>query len=133
MTIVDQLYTLEKERCACIVAQDYQRLGELLSASLIHTHTRGNVDTRESYLAFVSGVIESLELRREVLTVLPLGVSAAVMHGKQINRARRRGHPEEVLVEAMVTQVWALESDGQWRVVAFHATPLGAAPPAVPR
>lgn len=133
MSIADHLNALEDERCRCIVEQNYQRLGELLSPSLIHTHTRGNVDTRESYLAFVSGVIESLELRREGLQVLPLGETAAVMHGKQINRARRRGHTEEVLVEAMVTQVWAREADGQWRVAAFHATPLGAPPPAVAR
>ena len=133
MSITQMLIALEEERCRCIVEQDYQRLRELLSPALIHTHTRGNVDTRESYLAFVSGVIESLELRREGLRVVPLGDSAAVMHGRQINRARRRGHDEEVLVEAMVTQVWALEGDGHWRVAAFQATPLGAAPPAVAR
>ena len=132
-SLIDRLNALEAERCRCIVEQDYQRLGELLSPSLIHTHTRGNVDTRESYLAFVSGVIESLALRREGLRVVTIGTSAAVMHGKQINRARRRGHTEEVVVEAMVTQVWALEADDLWRVVAFHATPLGAPPPAVPR
>ena len=132
-TIVEHLKTLEAERCRCIVEQNYERLGELLSPSLIHTHTRGNVDTRDSYLAFVSGVIESLELRREDLRVLPLGDAAAVMHGKQINRARRRGHTEEVVVEAMLTQVWALEADRQWRLVACHATPLGAPPPAVAR
>ena len=133
MSIVDQLMKLESERCRCIVEQDYERLGELLSPSLIHTHTRGNVDTRESYLAYVRGVIELLELRREDLRVLPIGNSAAVMHGKQVNRARRRGHAEEVVVEAVVTQTWALEGDGQWRLAAFHATPLGAPPPAVPR
>jgi ketosteroid isomerase-like protein len=133
MSVTEQLMALEAERCRCVVEQNYQRLGDLLSRSLIHTHTRGNVDTRESYLAFVSGVIESLELRREGLQVLPLGETAAVMHGKQINRARRRGHTDEVLVEAMVTQVWAREGDGQWRLAAFQATPLGTAPPAVSR
>jgi hypothetical protein len=40
---------------------------------------------------------------------------------------------EEVLIEAIVTQVWARESDGQWRVAAFQATPLGIAPPSVVR
>jgi ketosteroid isomerase-like protein len=133
MSIAEQLVVLEVDRCRCVVEQDYQRLGELLSHSLIHTHTRGNVDTRESYLAFVSGVIESLELRREGLQVLPLGDTTAVMHGKQINRARRRGDTEQVLVEAMVTQVWVCEADGQWRVAAFHATPLGVPPTSMPR
>jgi ketosteroid isomerase-like protein len=133
MSISEELMALEAERCRCIVEQNYERLGELLSPSLIHTHTRGNVDTRGSYLAFVGGVIESLELRREGLQVLPLGDAVALMHGRQINRARRRGHTEEVLVEAVVTQVWVREVDGQWRVAAFHATPLGTAPPAVAR
>jgi ketosteroid isomerase-like protein len=132
-SIIDQLKALEAERCRCIVAQNYQRLGELLSASLIHTHTRGNVDTRESYLDYLGGVMESLELRREDLRVVPIGTEAALMHGKQVNRARRRGHTEEVVVEAIVTQVWARETDGQWRLAACHATPLGAPPPAVPR
>jgi ketosteroid isomerase-like protein len=128
MSNIQQLTELESERCRCIVAQDYQRLGELLSTALIHTHTRGNVDTRESYLAYVSGVIESLELRREDLRVIPVGDTTAVMHGKQINRARRRGHTEVVVVEAVVTQVWVKEDDEQWRLAAFHATPLGAPP-----
>jgi ketosteroid isomerase-like protein len=56
------------------------------------------------------------------------------MHGKQVNRARLRGKTDgEVRVEAMVTQVWAREVDGPWRMVAFHATPRGAPPPAVAR
>jgi hypothetical protein len=49
MSVTEQLMALEAERCRCVVEQNYQRLGDLLSRSLIHTHTRGNVDTRESY------------------------------------------------------------------------------------
>jgi hypothetical protein len=124
---------LEQERCRCIVEQRFDRLRELLSERLVHTHTRGNVDTRDSYLAFISATIESLELRREDLRVIALGEHAAMLHGRQINRARRRGTAEEMLVEAMVTQVFAMEGDGQWRMVAFQATPLGPAPPAVSR
>jgi hypothetical protein len=128
-----RLLALEQERCHCIVEQRFDRLRELLSERLVHTHTRGNVDTRDSYLSYISGVIESLELRREDLQVIVLGETAAVMHGKQINRARRRGHTQEVQVEATVTQVFAREDDGQWRMVAFQATSLGEPPPAVPR
>ncbi len=66
---------------------------------------------------------------------MPLGPDAAVMHGKQVNRARLRGKPAEteISVESVATQVWAREGDGRWRLVAFHATSLGAPPPAVPR
>ena len=128
------LLALEDERCRAIVAQDFERVGALLSPRLVHTHTRGNTDDRESYLNYARHVVEILDLQREGLRVLPIGDDAAVMHGKQVNRARLRAKPDgEVRVEAMVTQVWAREDDGQWRMVAFHATPLGAPPPAVAR
>ena len=78
-------------------------------------------------------MVEILDLQRESLRVIEVGRDAAVMHGKQINRARRRGKDGEVRVEAMVTQVCAREADAQWRMVAFQATPLGAPPPAVAR
>lgn len=131
MEVPDHLLALEDARCRAIVEQRYERLSELLSDRLIHTHTRGNHDDKASYMAFVSGVIESLELRREDLRVIPLGDAAAVMHGKQVNRVRKRGTTEEVRVESTVTQTWAKEADGQWRVVAFQATSLGPLPPPV--
>lgn len=133
VTMTEEVLALEAERCRCIVEQRFDVLAGLLSARLVHTHTRGNVDTRDSYLAYVSDIIESVELRREDLRVVELGPDAALLHGRQINRVRRRGHDEEVRVEAMVTQVFHREADGCWRMVAFQATPLGAPPPAVPR
>ena len=132
-SIADILTGREQERCRCIVDQDFDALRELLSPALIHTHTRGNTDDRDSYLRYARDVVEILDLQRESLRVIEVGRDAAVMHGKQINRARLRGKDGEVRVEAMVTQVWAREADAQWRMVAFQATPLGAPPPAVAR
>jgi ketosteroid isomerase-like protein len=127
------LMALESERCRHIVSQDYSALEKLLSSQLVHTHTRGNQDTRESYLRYLSTIVEILDLRREGLHLQWIGDGTAIMHGKQTNRARLRGKTEEVHVEAQVIQVWTKESDGCWRQVAFQATPLGAPPPAVPR
>lgn len=133
-TIADVLAGREQERCRCIVDQDLGTLRELLSPALVHTHTRGNTDDRESYLRYLRDTVEILDLRRESLRVIQIAPDAAVMHGKQVNRARLRGQEgAEVRVEATVTQVWAKEADAQWRLVAFHATPLGAPPPAVAR
>jgi ketosteroid isomerase-like protein len=129
--IAHLLLELEQERCQCLVEQRYERLANLLSDRLIHTHTRGNHDDKAAYLSFVGSVIESLELKRESLKVIVLDDSAAVMHGKQVNRARKRGEDGEVRVESTVTQTWAREADGQWRVVAFHASPIGPLPPPV--
>ena len=133
--ITEKVLQAEDERCKAIVAQDWERLSAILSSSLIHTHTRGNSDGRDSYLKYVQTSVEILELRREDLRVIPIGLNVAVMHGRQINRARLRGKglETEVSVEATATQVWSLESDGRWRLVAFHATSLGPPPPAVLR
>lgn len=132
--VIDALMAREQQRCEMIVAEDFQGLRSLLSESLVHTHTRGNTDDKESYLRYAREVVQILALKRESLRVIPMSPVAAVMHGKQINRAKlRKQESGEVSVEAMLTQVWALESDKQWRMVACHATPLGAPPPAVAR
>jgi ketosteroid isomerase-like protein len=128
--VIDQILALEDERCRCIVEQRFDRLGDLLSKRLIHTHTRGDVDTYDSYLGYMANVVELLELRREALQVVVLNDQVVILHGRQINRARRRGDTEEVRVEAMVTQVFAREEDGQWRMAAFQATSVGPPPPA---
>lgn len=133
-TIADTLMARERERCRCIVEQDFDGLRDVLSPALVHTHTRGNVDDRESYLRYTREVVEILDVQRESLRVIELGHDAAVMHGRQVNRVRLRGKEGgDVRVEAMVTQAWAREDDGPWRMVAFHATPLGTPPPAVAR
>jgi ketosteroid isomerase-like protein len=133
--LTKDVLALEEERCNAIVAQDWDRLAAILSDSLIHTHTRGNCDSRDSYLQYLQGKVEILSLQREGLRVVPVGKDVAVMHGKQVNRARLRGDGDSatISVEAMATQVWAREADGRWRLVAFHATSLGAPPPAVVR
>jgi ketosteroid isomerase-like protein len=133
-SITEIVTAREHERCRCVVAEDFEALRDLLSPVLVHTHTRGNVDDRDSYLRYAREVVQILDLQREGLRVIALGANAAVMHGKQINRARLRGQDgPEVQVEAMVTQTWGREADGVWRMVAFQATPLGAPPPAVVR
>jgi ketosteroid isomerase-like protein len=129
----DTLLQLEGERIRCLLEQDYAGLTKLLSPELLHTHTRGNVDSLSSYLHFVGEVVQALDVRRENLRVLALGADAAVMHGKQISRSRSRKTGQEASVEATVTQVWHRDSDGQWRLAAFQATPLGDPPPPAPR
>jgi ketosteroid isomerase-like protein len=128
----DTLLQLEGERIRCLLEQDYAGLTKLLSPELLHTHTRGNVDSLSSYLHFVGEVVQALDVRRENLRVLALGADAAVMHGKQISRSRSRKTGQEASVEATVTQVWHRDSDGQWRLAAFQATPLGDPPPPAP-
>lgn len=72
-----------------------------------------------------------MELRRLELRVIPLSDSAALMHGKQLNRARKRGTSDELTIESTVTQTWVREPDDQWRMAAFHASTSGPLPPPV--
>jgi hypothetical protein len=125
----------EQRRCDYIRLGDYSALGELLHPDLVHVHTRGNQDTRESYLKYVTEVIEILEVERHELSVKVYG-DAAVMSGVQISTARARravttGRTEElVVVKTQVLQVW-VHTD-RWQLVAFQATALGPLPPPPP-
>jgi hypothetical protein len=128
----DELSRLERDRCRAIAEDDFDRLGELLSARLIHVHTRGNRDTRGSYLAYLRDVVDILEVRRGELAI-DVHRDCAVMCGPQTNVARPRDSDQPPLeVASEVMQVWTRD-DGGWRQVAFQATPLGAAPPPLPR
>jgi ketosteroid isomerase-like protein len=124
---------LEAERIRCLVEQDYVGLAKLLSSELLHTHARGNLDNLSGYLAFVGNVVRALDIRRENLRVVELGTDTAIMHGKQISRSQLRKTGQEATLEATVTQVRHRGSDGQWRLAAFQATPLGEPPPPAPR
>jgi hypothetical protein len=124
----------EQRRCDYIRLGDYAALGELLHPDLVHVHTRGNQDTRESYLKYVTEVIEILKVERHDLSVKVYG-EAAVMSGVQISTARARraatGQTEElVVVKTQVLQVWL--HTNRWQLVAFQATALGPLPPPPP-
>jgi hypothetical protein len=45
---VEALRAAEFARCSAIKTQDFEKLENLMHPSLIHVHTRGNQDTRES-------------------------------------------------------------------------------------
>jgi ketosteroid isomerase-like protein len=126
---VEGLRVAEFARCSAIKAQDFEKLQTLMHPSLIHVHTRGNQDTRESYLKYLSEVIEILDVRRGDLQISIYG-ECAVMTGRQYNTARLRGHEPIVEIEAQVMQVWAYEA-GRWQQVAFQATATGALPPPI--
>jgi ketosteroid isomerase-like protein len=129
-TRINEVLAAESARCAAIRTQDFESLAALLHPSLVHVHTRGNQDTRESYLKYLKEVIEILDITRGELKVFIHGDSA-VMTGRQYNKARIRGAEPIVTVEAQVMQLWIAES-GMWRQVALQATPIGAPPPPIP-
>lgn len=128
---VDELLQLEQRRCDAIADGDTSTLRELLAPTLRHVHTRGNQDSLESYLAYLSERVEILQVRRRDLLVSVYD-RCAVMTGHQTNTARPRGSEDEpIQVEAQVMQVWVRTGES-WQQVAFQATPLGPPPPSLP-
>jgi hypothetical protein len=125
---VEEVLAAESARCAAIRSQNFVELAKLLHPSLVHVHGRGNQDTRDSYMKYLTDVVEILDVQRGELKVLLYG-DCAVMSGRQINTARARGTTEPILtIEAQTMQVWFREN-GTWRQVAFQATPIGTPPP----
>ena len=128
----EELLQLEQRRCDAVATGDETTLRELLSPTLIHVHTRGNQDSLESYLEYLTRTVEILRVQRRDVSV-QVHERFAVMTGHQTNTARQRGtDTEPIQVEGQVMQVWA-KTDSGWQQVAFQATPLGAAAPPLPR
>lgn len=124
---VNELLAAEQRRSDALTGQYFARLGSMLSHDLVHVHARGNQDTRDTYLHFVSQVIEVLEVQRQRLEVHLHG-EFAVMTGRQIQTSRTRDREDRVTIKSQVMQVWQLTFGG-WQLVAFQATPLGPLPP----
>ncbi len=126
------LLELERRRCEAIAADDVAALRELLAPTLVHTHTRGNRDSLDSYLEYVTGTVDILDVQRRDMRV-DVYANCAVMTGHQTNTARLRGSEDQpITVEAEVIQVW-VQGNGPWQQVAFQATPVGTPPPPAPR
>jgi len=130
--IIDELLSFEHQRGNALVAKDFKLLETLIGKDLVHVHTRGNIDTFDSYMHYVRNVLEFLDVERFEMQVKVLG-DTAIMTGGQINTARLIGHEDVVRVTSRVIQVWMKQSHGAWQQVAFQATPVGAPPPIVKR
>lgn len=128
--MTDAVLKAEQARCDCLRRQDYSALKALLHPDLIHVHTRGNQDTRDSYLRYITEVIEILNVERQDVVAKVFG-KCAIMSGVQINTARQRNHEQVVIVKTQLLQVWLY--DNGWQQVAFQGTSLGPLPPPLAR
>lgn len=126
---VQAILEREQQRCQALATANFELLGDVLSRDLLHTHTRGNSDSYDSYLEYMRSTLELLNVERGELRIRQYG-DAAVMTGVQVNTARLRGGDGTVMrIESKAIQVWAKEADGQWRVTVFQATALGPPTP----
>lgn len=119
---IDGVIEAERRRCAALEQDDLASLDKLLSPDLTHTHARGNIDDRDSYLAYIRDKVEFVRCSRGQLAVRIVD-TVAVMTGPMENVVRMRGQPEEYITSAQALQVWRWH-DARWLLIAFQATPL---------
>lgn len=119
--VADSLRRLELDRCEAMMAGDRNRLKQLLHKELIHVHAKGQVDTYESYFAAGGFKVDYKRVERSELEVRVLG-DTALMTGRQLLEAVRKGSGERVRIDSRVMQVWVRESQG-WQQIAFQTTP----------
>jgi len=119
--VAETLRRLELDRCEAMMAGDRNRLKQLLHKHLIHVHAKGQVDTYDSYFASGGFKVDYTRVERGELEVRVLG-DAAMMTGRQLLEAVRKGSGERVRIDSRVMQVWVREGQG-WQQIAFQTTP----------
>ena len=110
---------LEQARCDAIGAADSEALGRVLHPGYTHVTGRGGTMNRQQYIDWIGERRRRHE--RGELQIQRFG-DTAVIHGPLTNHLSTDDGGTR-LVETFVTQV-AHRSNGGWRFVAFHITPI---------
>ena len=122
----DDLLAAERCRCAAIMAADIGILSGLLAGDLVHVHTTGLIDDRDSYLAGISVPLEVPSRQRGPFQVRPLG-NAPAMTGTLTNTVRRRADGPDAawtVLPSFATQVWVRTPGAKWQMASFHSSRL---------
>lgn len=115
------IHDLEARRYAAMLTGDVETLGELCSSKLIYTHSQGDRDDRDSYLAKVVGKFFVYhEITHPADRILVWGDTALVT-GRMTARVSVAG--QERRIDNSYLAVW-LREDGQWKFAAYQPTPL---------
>lgn len=122
--IVD-LRRREAQRCQALVACDYAVLAPLLDTALMHTHSTGEMQDKESYLRHVQGPVRCVAIERGHLDVTVYG-DMALMSGTLTNTMQPPVPVAAARVRTQVMQIW-LRRDAEWRLLALQATRLAPA------
>jgi ketosteroid isomerase-like protein len=123
----NEVREMEALRCAALVKEDFATLASIIADDVVHIHSTGVVDDKNSYLEGVSGRLKFLKVHRSNMAVKIFG-DIAVATGTLDQTIQMRDIGKIIESSAVTTQVWARTSDGEWRQTNFHSTrsaPLG--------
>jgi ketosteroid isomerase-like protein len=121
---LDAVLSFEESRIAAMKASDAKALDAMLADELVYTHSRARVDNKRSYLASVAErAMTYVEITRE-------NVQAARHGDTVIISARVRMHVDSKegvrVLDNQGLSVWS-KADGQWKFLAWQATPIAPA------
>ena len=107
-----------------MLANDVVALGELLSDSLVYTHSSGAKDSRQSYLhRLASGALHYESVEFEQPTARVIGTVGLVMATMRASMSGNTGNRREV--NSNYLAVWEHGASG-WMLQVIHGTPVAA-------
>jgi hypothetical protein len=116
----EEVWQLESQRRAALIAGDLKTLESLFSDEMTYTHTTGKVDTKKSYLESLrSGVryeamdLSDVNIARYDNTVVMVGLAQIAV----------KSPSGPIRFRARFTGVWARQQE-RWRFVAWQTTRL---------
>ena len=120
---MEDILALEAKRISAMTQQDLATLDVLLADDLTYTHSRGETDTKRSFLELIRnpgahGRYLSVEFSNT--QVISLGDAVVVRGRAQITLERPPGQPA-VSYPVLFLDVWERRG-GTWRLVAWQAT-----------
>ena len=125
---MQEILALEAKRISAMTRQDVATLEALLADDLTYTHSRGETDTKTSFLELIRNPGDHgryLDVGFSDTQVIPLGDAVVVRGRAQITLERPPGQPA-LSYPVLFLDVWERRG-GQWRLVAWQATRVKAA------
>jgi ketosteroid isomerase-like protein len=120
-TELDAVLSLEDRRIAAMKSSDADALDAMIADELVYTHSRARVDTKRSYLASVAGrAMTYLEITRENVQAARHGDTVVISARVRMRVDSREGVR---VLDNQSLSVWS-KADGQWKYLAWQATPI---------
>jgi ketosteroid isomerase-like protein len=117
----EEVRAADARRIAAVVDADTAVLSSLLADDLTYTHTTGQVETKEQFLAGItSGKLDYQSIQPSEVQVRVYG-NTAVMTGRAEMKVNAQG--KDLAFAIRFTSVW-VKGEGGWRMAAWQSTRL---------
>jgi hypothetical protein len=111
--------TLEQQRFAAIVADDWESFASLCDDDLRYVHASGTIDTRDSYLAKLRGGFYDYHEISATIDHVVVSPELALVRGTMA--ATLRAGEREIAINNVITAAW-VNRGSTWLLVAQQST-----------